>query len=182
MYKMDDIKDFDVNELKISSDEIKEYDTGKPYLSYKPNTIKECRKFSLEYKGDKPKFRDDGRLYQLLYPGLFPDDEGDVISDFMASLEGRMYSLFKEIMDDYDKVNETVYGTGMQFVCEVDRAWAYDLEIPFRGSCEFEIGKVTCWLGEKYSNSFKVELIAKNLKVGKLLDVKSKCEEMFYTQ
>ena len=29
---MDGIKDFDVNELKISSDEIKEYDTGKPYI------------------------------------------------------------------------------------------------------------------------------------------------------
>ena len=49
MYKMDDIKDFDVNELKISSNEIKEYDTGKPYPdpSYKPNTIKERREFSL---------------------------------------------------------------------------------------------------------------------------------------
>ena len=46
--KMDDIKDFDVNELKISSNEIKEYDTGKPYPSYKPNTIKERREFSLE--------------------------------------------------------------------------------------------------------------------------------------
>ena len=45
---MDDIKDFDGNELKISSDKIKEYNTGKPYPSYKPNTIKEFRKFSLE--------------------------------------------------------------------------------------------------------------------------------------
>ena len=57
---MDDIKDFDVSELKISSDEIKEYDTGKPYLSYKPNTIKERREFSVEYKGNKPKFKGDG--------------------------------------------------------------------------------------------------------------------------
>ena len=45
---MDDIKDFDVNELKISRDEIKEYDTGKPYPSYELNTIKERREFSLE--------------------------------------------------------------------------------------------------------------------------------------
>ena len=45
---MDDIKDFDVNELKISSDEMKEYDTGKPYPSYEPNTIEEQREFSLE--------------------------------------------------------------------------------------------------------------------------------------
>ena len=82
---MDDIKDFDVNELKISKDEIKEYDTGKPYPSYEPNAIKECREFSLGYKGGKPKFRADRRLYHLLYPGLFPDDEGDVIS----SLEER---------------------------------------------------------------------------------------------
>ena len=85
-------------------------------------------------------------------------------------------------MDDYGKVNETVYGTGMQFVCKADGVWAYDLGIPFRGSCEFEIGKVTCWLGEKYSNSFKVELIARNVNVEKLLNIKSKYEEMFYTQ
>ena len=38
---MDDIKDFNVNELKISSDEIKEYDIEKPYPSYEPNAIKE---------------------------------------------------------------------------------------------------------------------------------------------
>ena len=44
MYKMDDIKDFDVNELKISSDEIKEYDTGKPY---ELSTIKKQKEFSL---------------------------------------------------------------------------------------------------------------------------------------
>ena len=36
---MDDIKDFDMNELKISSDKIKEYDTGKPDPSYEPSTI-----------------------------------------------------------------------------------------------------------------------------------------------
>ena len=58
----------------------------------------------------------------------------------------------------------------------------FDLGIPFRGSCEFEIDKVTCWLGEKFSNSFKVELIARNVNVEKLLNVKSKYEEMFYTQ
>ena len=119
---MDDLQDFDVNELKISSDEIKEYDTGGP--SYKPNTIKEQREFSLEYKGGKPKFKAAGRLYHLLYLGLFPDDEGNVISDFITSLEERLYSLFKDIMDDYDKANRTVYGTGMEFVCEADGVWA----------------------------------------------------------
>ena len=31
---MDTIENFDVTELRISSDEIKEYDTGKPYPSY----------------------------------------------------------------------------------------------------------------------------------------------------
>ena len=45
---MDDIRDFDPNELKISSDEIKEYDIGKPYPSYKPSTIKKRWEFSLE--------------------------------------------------------------------------------------------------------------------------------------
>ena len=45
---MDDIKDLDVNKLKISSNEIKEYNTGKPYPSYEPSMIKECREFSLE--------------------------------------------------------------------------------------------------------------------------------------
>ena len=34
------IENFDFNELRISSDEIKEYDTGKPDPSYKPSTIK----------------------------------------------------------------------------------------------------------------------------------------------
>ena len=182
MYKMDDKKDFDVNELKISSDEIKEYDTGKPYPSYKPNTIKERGEFSLVYKGGKPKFKADGRLYHLVYPGLSPDNEGDAISDFMSSLEERLHSLFNEIMHDYGKANETVHGTGMEFVCEVDGVWAYDLGIPFRGSCEIEIDKVICWLGEKYFNLFKVELIAKNVNVKRLLNVKSKYEEMFYTQ
>ena len=42
MIEMDDMKDFDVSELKISSDGIKEYDTGKP------STIKKRREFSLE--------------------------------------------------------------------------------------------------------------------------------------
>ena len=173
---MDDIRDFDPNKLKISSDEINEYNMGKPHSSYDPSTIKERRELSLKYKGGKPKFRVDGRLYHLLYPCLFLDDEGDVISyhDFMISLEGRMYSLFKEIMDQ-EKIL-------VWFVCEVDGVWAYDLRIPFRGTCEIEIDRVTCWLLEKYSNSFKVELIAKNVKVGKLLNVKSKYEEMFYTQ
>ena len=54
---MDTIENFDFNELKISSDEIKEYDTGKPHPSYKPSTNKKQREFSLEYKGGKPKFR-----------------------------------------------------------------------------------------------------------------------------
>ena len=58
---------------------------GKPYPSYEPSSIKKRREFSLEYKGGKPKFRVDGRLYHLFYPGLFPDDEGDVISDFMIN-------------------------------------------------------------------------------------------------
>ena len=31
---MDTIENFDFNELRISSDEIKEYDTGKPHPSY----------------------------------------------------------------------------------------------------------------------------------------------------
>ena len=72
---METIETFDFDELKVSSDEIKEYDTGKPYPSYKPSTIKEQREFSLEYKGGKPKFAVNGRLYHLLYPGLYPDDE-----------------------------------------------------------------------------------------------------------
>ena len=61
-------------------------------------TSKKRREFSLEYKGGKQKFKADGRLYHLLYPGLYPDDEGDVISDFMVSLEERLYSLFEGIM------------------------------------------------------------------------------------
>ena len=171
-----------MNELKISTDEIKEYDTWKPYSSYEPNTIKERREFSLEYRGGKPKFKADGRLYHLLYPGLFPDDEGDVISDCITSLDGRLYSLFKDIMHDYDKANRTVYGTGMEFVCEADGVWAFDLRIPFRGSFEIEVDRVTCWIGEKYSNSFKIDSVAKNVKVDKLSNVKSKYEEMFSTQ
>ena len=65
------IENFHFNELRISRDEIKEYDTGKPHPSYEPSTIKERREFSLEYKGDKPTFRADGRLYHLIYPGFF---------------------------------------------------------------------------------------------------------------
>ena len=79
-------------------------------------------------------------------------------------------------MDKYDKVNETRYGTGIGFSCEVDGIWAYDLGMPFTGSCEFEIDKVVCWLNEKYSNLFEVELIAKDVKVRKLVWVKSKSQ------
>ena len=57
--------------------------------------------------------------------------------------------------------------------------------IPFTGSCEFEISKVKCWLGEKYSNEFELEIIAKDVKVRKLVWVKSKYElekiNKFYT-
>ena len=42
------IENFDFNELKICSDEIKEYDTGKPYSSYKQSTIMKRTEFSLE--------------------------------------------------------------------------------------------------------------------------------------
>ena len=173
---MDDIKHFDVNELKISSDQIKVYDTGKPYPSYEPNTIKERREFSLEYKGDKPTFRADGRLYHLIYPHIFPEEKGDNISDFMVKLNDRLNFLFRDIMDEYHKVNEDHYGTGLSFSCDADGIWAHDLDMSFTGSCEFEIGKVTCWLGEKYSNLFKVEFIAKDVKVRRLVNVKSKYE------
>ena len=149
---MDDIEDFDVNELNISSDEIKEYDTGKPYPSYQLSTIKKRWEFSLEYKGGKPTFRADGRLYHLIYPHIFPEEKGDNISDFMVKLNERFNFLFRDIMDEYDKVNEARYGTGLSFSCDANGIWAYDLDMPFTGSCEFEIGKVTFWLGEKYSN------------------------------
>ena len=79
-------------------------------------------------------------------------------------------------MDEYGKVNRTVYGTGIEFVCEADGVWVYYLGMLFTGNCEFEIDKVTCWLNEKYSNTFKVELIAKDVKVRKLVNVKSKYE------
>ena len=61
---METIENFDFNELKISREEIKEYDIhiGKPYPSYEPSTIKERREFSLEYKGGKPTSRADGRF------------------------------------------------------------------------------------------------------------------------
>ena len=45
---MDTIENVDFNELKISSSDIKEYDTGKPHSSYEPSTIKKQREFSLE--------------------------------------------------------------------------------------------------------------------------------------
>ena len=79
-------------------------------------------------------------------------------------------------MDEYGKVNEAPYGTGIGFSCETDGIWAYDLGIPFTGSCEFEIIKVACWLNEKYSKLFEVELIANDVKVRKLVWVKSKYE------
>ena len=77
---MDTTEIFDFNKLKISSNEVKEYDTGKPYPSYEPNTIK----FSLVCKGGKPMFRADGRLYHLIYPHIFPEEEEDSISSFMV--------------------------------------------------------------------------------------------------
>ena len=82
-------------------------------------------------------------------------------------------------MDEYAKVNETCYGTGISFECKVDgidREWAYDLGIPFTGSCEFEIDRVTCRLETKYANLFEVQLIVKDVKVRKLVRVKRKCE------
>ena len=167
--KIHTIETFDFNELKISSDKIKEYDTGKPYLSYEPSTIKERREFSLEYKGGKPTFRADERLYHLIYPHIFPEEEEDNISILMVKLNERLNFLFKDIMDKYDKVNEA----------EVDGIEEYDLGLSFAGSCEFDIGKVTCWLNEKYSNLFQVELIAQNVEVEKVVDVKSKYEERF---
>ena len=136
---MDTIENFDFNELKIFSNEIKEYDTGKPYPSYEPSTIKKQREFSLEYKWSKPTFRADGRLYHLIYPHIFPEEEEDNVSLFMVKLNERFNFLFKDIMDEYDKVNETCYGTGISFGCEVDGIWAYDLGVPFTGNCEFEI-------------------------------------------
>ena len=36
--------------------------------------------FSLEHKGGKPSFRADGRLYHLIYPHIFPEEEEDNIS------------------------------------------------------------------------------------------------------
>ena len=104
---MDDIKDFDVNELKIFSDEIKEYDTGKPYPSYEPNTIKKRREFSLEYKGGKPTFRADGRLYHLIYPQTFPEEEEDNISTFTVRLNDRL-NFFKDIMEEYDNQSSDI--------------------------------------------------------------------------
>ena len=82
-------------------------------------------------------------------------------------------------MDGYDKVNEARYGTGTGFSCDVDGIEEYDLGLPFTGSCEFEIDKVTCWLNEKYSNLFQVELIMRDVEVEKVVDVKSKYEERF---
>ena len=142
--KIETIENFDFNELKISREEIKEYDTGKPYPSYQPSTIKKRREFCLEYKGGKPKFRADGRLYHLIYPHIFPEEEEDSISSFMIKLNDRLNFLFKDIMGEYNDVNETVYGIGLSFSCEVDgidKGWTYELGIPFTGSCEFEIDR-----------------------------------------
>ena len=83
--------------------------------------------FSLEYKGGKPTFRADGRLYHLIYPHIFPEEEEDNISMFMVKLNERLSFLFKDIMDEYDKVNEARYGTGIGFSCEVDGVGEYDL-------------------------------------------------------
>ena len=70
----------------------------------------------------------------------------------MIKLNGRLNFLFNDIME--------VYGTGLSFSCEadgIDKGWAYELGLRFTGSCEFEIGKVVCWLSEKYSNLFEVK-------------------------
>ena len=107
---------------------------------------------------------------------MFPEEEEDNISLFMVKLNERLNFLFKDIMDEYGKVNEARYGTGIGFSCETDGIWAYDLWIPFTGSCKFDIVKVACWLNEKYSNLFEVQLIAKDVKVRKLVWVKSKYE------
>ena len=72
---MDTIENFDYNELRISSKEIKEYDTGKPYPSYKPSTIRKQRELGLEHKGGKPMFRPGGKLYPLIYPHIIPEEE-----------------------------------------------------------------------------------------------------------
>ena len=87
----------------------------------------------------------------MIYPHIFPEEEEDNISLFMVKLNERLNFLFKDIMDEYDKDNEARYGTGIGFSCEVDGMEEYYLGLPFTGSCEFEIGKVTCWLNE-YSN------------------------------
>ena len=50
---MDDLKDFDVNELRISSDEIKEYDTGKPYPSYEPIQLRSVGSLVLRILGNQ---------------------------------------------------------------------------------------------------------------------------------
>ena len=171
---MDTIENFDFNELKISSDEIKEYDTGKPYPSYKPSTIKKRWEFSLEYKGGNPVLRADGTLYHLIYPHIFPEGEEDNIFIFMVKLNERLNFLFKEIIDEYEKANKTVYGTGIEFFCEVDGIRAYEEGLPFTGSCAFEISKVACWLNETYWNLF--EIIVKDVKVRKLVWVKGKYE------
>ena len=112
----------------------------------------------------------------MIYLGQFPEEEEDNISLFMVKLKERLDFLFKDIMDEYAKVNETHYGTGIGFSCEVDGVWARDLRLPFTGSWEFETDKVACWLDEKYANLFDVELVAKDVKVRKLAWVKRKCD------
>ena len=67
-----------------------------------------------------PTFRADGRLYHLIYPHIFPEEEEDNMSLFKVKLNERLNFLFKDIMDEYDKANKTVYGTGIEFICEVD--------------------------------------------------------------
>ena len=155
MLKMETIENFDFNELKIASKEIKEYKYKEEMLIfYSTDKIKKRREFSLEYKGGKLMFRADGRLYHLIYSHIFPEEVEDTISLFMVKLNETLNFLFKDIMDEYDKVNEARYVTGIGFSCEANRIWAYDLGIPFTGSCGFEIDKVTCWVNEKYSNLF----------------------------
>ena len=175
---METIENIDFNELRISSEEMKYYDAMEIYGCLKGNIVKR-REFSLEYKGGKPKFRADGRLCHLIYPGIYSKEEEDSISSFWVKLKERLDFIFKGLMEEYAKVNKTIYGTGISFGCKVDgidREWVYDWGIPFTGSCEFEIVRVACRIGGKYANLFEVHLIAKDVKVRKLADVESKYE------
>ena len=82
---MEMTENFGFNELRISSNEIKEYKykEGMPIVN-SADKIKKRREFSLEYKGGKPMFRVDGRLYHLIYPQIFPEEEEDNISLFLV--------------------------------------------------------------------------------------------------